>query len=65
MVKAGGARAIRAGAFTPVELAKQIQKMALLPDTSGKCGKGSAEAVGGPMRFAIWPIWSNPLDVRP
>jgi UDP-N-acetylglucosamine--N-acetylmuramyl-(pentapeptide) pyrophosphoryl-undecaprenol N-acetylglucosamine transferase len=33
MVKAGGARAIKQAAFTPVELAKQIQKMALLPET--------------------------------
>ncbi len=33
MVRAGGARAINQAVFTPVELAKQIQKMALLPDT--------------------------------
>jgi hypothetical protein len=33
MVKAGGARAIKQSAFTPVELAKQIQKMALIPET--------------------------------
>ncbi|MGQ3178311.1 MAG: glycosyltransferase, partial [Blastomonas fulva] len=31
MVKAGGARSIRQEAFTPKELAKQIQKMALDP----------------------------------
>lgn len=41
MVKAGGARAIPQASFTPVELAKQIQKMALLPDSPGKCSKGS------------------------
>ena len=45
MVKAGGARAIRQEAFTPKELAKQIQKMALDPQAlenaalaAHKCG---------------------------
>lgn len=49
MVKAGGARAIRQDRFTPVELAKQIQKMALEPDTlenaalaAHKCGYPNA-----------------------
>ncbi|WP_226017189.1 undecaprenyldiphospho-muramoylpentapeptide beta-N-acetylglucosaminyltransferase [Novosphingobium sp. FKTRR1] len=35
MVKAGGARAIRQTGFTPKELAKQIQTMALHPETLG------------------------------
>lgn len=45
MVKAGGARSIRQDAFTPKELAKQIQKMALDPQAlenaalaAHKCG---------------------------
>jgi UDP-N-acetylglucosamine--N-acetylmuramyl-(pentapeptide) pyrophosphoryl-undecaprenol N-acetylglucosamine transferase len=49
MVAAGGARAIAQPGFTPVELAKQIQKMALSPETlqnaamaAKKCGRPNA-----------------------
>ncbi len=47
MVKAGGARAIRQAAFTPVELAKQIQKMALLPETLENAAR-AAKSCGRP-----------------
>lgn len=47
MVKAGGARAINQSAFTPVELAKQIQKMALLPDTLENAAR-AAKSCGRP-----------------
>lgn len=43
MVQAGGARAIAQSAFTPVELAKQIQKIALEPgalENAAKASKG-------------------------
>jgi UDP-N-acetylglucosamine--N-acetylmuramyl-(pentapeptide) pyrophosphoryl-undecaprenol N-acetylglucosamine transferase len=49
MVAAGGARSIAQPAFTPVELAKQIQKMALVPETlenaanaAKSCGRPNA-----------------------
>lgn len=41
MVKAGGARAIPQASFTPVELAKQIQKMALLPESLENAAKAA------------------------
>jgi UDP-N-acetylglucosamine--N-acetylmuramyl-(pentapeptide) pyrophosphoryl-undecaprenol N-acetylglucosamine transferase len=51
MVHAGGARAIAQSAFTPVELAKQIQKIALEPGAlenaaaaAKKCGRPNAVA---------------------
>jgi UDP-N-acetylglucosamine--N-acetylmuramyl-(pentapeptide) pyrophosphoryl-undecaprenol N-acetylglucosamine transferase len=47
MVKAGGARAIKQAAFTPVELAKQIQKMALLPKTLENAAR-AAKSCGRP-----------------
>ena len=47
MVKAGGARAIPQASFTPVELAKQIQKMALLPDSLENAAK-AAKSCGRP-----------------
>ncbi len=47
MVIAGGARAIAQPAFTPVELAKQIQKMALLPATLQNAAK-AAKSCGRP-----------------
>ena len=47
MVKAGGARAINQTAFTPVELAKQIQKMALLPETLENAAR-AAKSCGRP-----------------
>jgi UDP-N-acetylglucosamine--N-acetylmuramyl-(pentapeptide) pyrophosphoryl-undecaprenol N-acetylglucosamine transferase len=47
MVKAGGARAIKQAAFTPVELAKQIQKMALLPETLENAAR-AAKSCGRP-----------------
>lgn len=49
MVEAGGARAIRQSQFTPVELAKQMQKMAMEPGAlenaakrAWKCGRPNA-----------------------
>jgi UDP-N-acetylglucosamine--N-acetylmuramyl-(pentapeptide) pyrophosphoryl-undecaprenol N-acetylglucosamine transferase len=47
MVAAGGARSIPQPAFTPVELAKQIQKMALLPETLENAAK-AAKSCGRP-----------------
>jgi UDP-N-acetylglucosamine--N-acetylmuramyl-(pentapeptide) pyrophosphoryl-undecaprenol N-acetylglucosamine transferase len=47
MVKSGGGRAIAQSAFTPVELAKQIQKMALLPETLENAAK-AAKSCGRP-----------------
>lgn len=47
MVKAGGARAINQSAFTPVELAKQIQKMALIPETLQNAAR-AAQGCGRP-----------------
>lgn len=47
MVKAGGARAIRQSSFTPVELAKQIQKMALIPETLENAAR-AAKSCGRP-----------------
>ncbi len=47
MVAAGGARSIAQPAFTPVELAKQIQKMALDPDTLENAAK-AAKSCGRP-----------------
>ncbi len=39
MVRAGGARAIPEDQFTPVELAKQMQKLGLLPDALNNAAK--------------------------
>jgi UDP-N-acetylglucosamine--N-acetylmuramyl-(pentapeptide) pyrophosphoryl-undecaprenol N-acetylglucosamine transferase len=47
MVAAGGARSIPQPAFTPVELAKQIQKMALIPETLENAAK-AAKSCGRP-----------------
>jgi UDP-N-acetylglucosamine--N-acetylmuramyl-(pentapeptide) pyrophosphoryl-undecaprenol N-acetylglucosamine transferase len=47
MVASGGGRAIAQSAFTPVELAKQIQKMALLPETLQNAAK-AAKSCGRP-----------------
>lgn len=47
MAKAGGARMIAQGAFTPVELAKQMQKLALEPDSLANAA-ARARAVGRP-----------------
>jgi UDP-N-acetylglucosamine--N-acetylmuramyl-(pentapeptide) pyrophosphoryl-undecaprenol N-acetylglucosamine transferase len=47
MVTAGGARAIAQPAFTPVELAKQIQKMALLPASLENAAR-AAKSCGRP-----------------
>jgi UDP-N-acetylglucosamine--N-acetylmuramyl-(pentapeptide) pyrophosphoryl-undecaprenol N-acetylglucosamine transferase len=47
MVKAGGARSIPQPAFTAVELAKQIQKMALIPETLQNAAK-AAKSCGRP-----------------
>ncbi|HMS22081.1 glycosyltransferase, partial [uncultured Sphingorhabdus sp.] len=47
MVKAGGARAIKQSSFTPVELAKQIQKMALIPETLENAAR-AAKSCGRP-----------------
>jgi UDP-N-acetylglucosamine--N-acetylmuramyl-(pentapeptide) pyrophosphoryl-undecaprenol N-acetylglucosamine transferase len=47
MVRAGGARSISQSAFSPVELAKQIQKMALLPETLENAAR-AAKSCGRP-----------------
>jgi UDP-N-acetylglucosamine--N-acetylmuramyl-(pentapeptide) pyrophosphoryl-undecaprenol N-acetylglucosamine transferase len=47
MVSSGGGRAIAQSSFTPVELAKQIQKMALLPETLQNAAK-AAKSCGRP-----------------
>ncbi|HEV2818781.1 MAG TPA: undecaprenyldiphospho-muramoylpentapeptide beta-N-acetylglucosaminyltransferase [Allosphingosinicella sp.] len=47
MAKAGGARAIPQAKFTPVELAKQMQKLGLEPDSLAKAA-ARAKAVGRP-----------------
>ena len=51
MVKAGGARAIAQGSFTPVELAKQIQKIALEPGALENAAK-AAKSCGRPNAVA-------------
>lgn len=48
MVEAGGARMIRQAAFTPVELAKQIQKIALEPGALANAAK-RARSLGEPL----------------
>jgi UDP-N-acetylglucosamine--N-acetylmuramyl-(pentapeptide) pyrophosphoryl-undecaprenol N-acetylglucosamine transferase len=48
MVKAGGARVIRQSQFTPSEVAKQIQKMALTPLALANAAACSA-SVGQPL----------------
>jgi len=47
MAKAGGARMIAQSSFTPVELAKQMQKLALEPDSLANAA-ARARAVGRP-----------------
>ena len=47
MAKAGGARMIPQRSFTPVELAKQMQKLGLEPDALARAA-GRARAVGRP-----------------
>jgi len=47
MAKAGGARMIPQGRFTPIELAKQMQKLGLEPDSLAKAA-ARARAVGRP-----------------
>lgn len=51
MVQAGGARAIAQNAFTPVELAKQIQKIALEPGALENAAK-AAKSCGRPNAVA-------------
>lgn len=74
MVGAGGARSIPQAHFTPVELAKQMQKMAMEPGAlqnaakrAWKCGRPDAardmadllESIG------IAPIMNKPVTVKP
>ena len=47
MAKAGGARMIPQSRFTPVELAKQMQKLALDPDALANAA-ARARAIGRP-----------------
>ena len=47
MVKAGGARSIPQGSFTPIELAKQMQKLGLDPDALANAA-ARARSVGRP-----------------
>jgi UDP-N-acetylglucosamine--N-acetylmuramyl-(pentapeptide) pyrophosphoryl-undecaprenol N-acetylglucosamine transferase len=63
MVKAGGARAIRQTGFTPTELAKQIQAMAMNPAgwAMPPMPRGTAACRA---RWKISLIWSRDLAVR-
>lgn len=72
MVHAGGARAIAQSQFTPTELAKQIQKIALKPDAlenaaraAHKCGRPEAvnDLADLVESFGAVPI-IKPIDVK-
>lgn len=72
MVECGGARAIRQSAFTAVELAKQIQKMAMEPGAlqnaarrAWSCGRPDAARDMADLLESIGtaPIMNNPVKV--
>ena len=50
MARAGGARMIAQAKFTPVELAKQMQKLGLEPGALAKAARAREERPGGPTR---------------
>lgn len=74
MAKSGGARAIAQKDFTPVELAKQMQKMALEPGAlenaarrARECGRPDAVKDMADLieSFGVAPILNKPLKVSP
>jgi len=73
MVQAGGARSIPQAHFTPVELAKQIQKMAMEPGAlqnaarrAWKCGRPDAARDMADLLESIGtaPIMNNPVTTQ-
>lgn len=74
MAKTGGARSIPQSAFTPVELAKQMQKMAMEPGAlenaarrARECGRPDAVKDMADLieSFGIAPILNAPLKASP
>ena len=74
MVEAGGARAIRQSAFTPVELAKQMQKMAMEPGAlqnaakrAWNCGRPDAARDMADLleSFGTAPLMNDTLVTKP
>lgn len=74
MVDAGGARAIQQSAFTPVELAKQMQKLALEPGAlanaakrAWNCGRPNAARDLADLveNLGPQPVGGEPIRVRP
>lgn len=73
MVEAGGARAIPQSRFTPVELAKQMQKMAMEPGAlqnaarrAWNCGRPNAARDMADLLESIGtaPLMNNPVTVK-
>jgi len=74
MAKTGGARSIAQRSFTPVELAKQMQKMAMEPGAlenaarrARECGHPDAVRDMADLieSFGVAPIMTNVLKVAP
>jgi UDP-N-acetylglucosamine--N-acetylmuramyl-(pentapeptide) pyrophosphoryl-undecaprenol N-acetylglucosamine transferase len=74
MAESGGARAIRQDRFTPVELAKQMQKMAMEPGAlqnaarrARACGRPDAARDMADLLESIGraPIFNDPLRITP
>ncbi|RJF91498.1 undecaprenyldiphospho-muramoylpentapeptide beta-N-acetylglucosaminyltransferase [Sphingomonas cavernae] len=74
MVDAGGARAIQQSAFTPVELAKQMQKLALEPGAlanaakrAWNCGRPNAARDLADLveNLGPQPVGGEPIRMRP
>ncbi|MCB2014380.1 MAG: undecaprenyldiphospho-muramoylpentapeptide beta-N-acetylglucosaminyltransferase [Sphingobium sp.] len=74
MVDAGGARSIRQSAFTPVELAKQMQKMAMEPGAlqnaakrAWNCGRPNAASDVADLleSFGTAPLMNDTLVTKP
>ncbi|HEX7856589.1 MAG TPA: undecaprenyldiphospho-muramoylpentapeptide beta-N-acetylglucosaminyltransferase [Sphingobium sp.] len=74
MAKSGGARAIAQKDFTPVELAKQMQKMAMEPGAlenaarrARECGRPDAVKDMADLieSFGVAPILNKPLKISP
>ena len=74
MVQAGGARAIPQSRFTPVELAKQMQKMAMEPGAlqnaakrAWNCGRPNAARDMADLLESIGsaPLMNDPVTVKP
>ncbi|MET0250389.1 MAG: undecaprenyldiphospho-muramoylpentapeptide beta-N-acetylglucosaminyltransferase [Sphingobium sp.] len=74
MARSGGARAIAQKDFTPVELAKQMQKMAMEPGAlenaarrARECGRPDAVRDMADLieSFGVAPIMNNPVKLSP